>query len=165
MDEDFSGEYDETNPLRTIEYRCLASAARDRLDLKGYTADVAEAAFIRGLEVDVLRYERHLRGNEFRSLSGYFGDALRVARSLNVSGWKDALVRIREVGLSRDKLDRLSVADTQLPLLRYMLDRGQGARSFYRFPEVDRRHALRIALETAPLDEVLTYDLTCLTTE
>ena len=165
VEEDFFGEYDETSPLTTTEYRCLASAARDRLDLKGYTADVAEAAFIRGLEADVLRYERHLRGNEFRSLSGYFEDALRVVRSLNVSRWKDALIRIREEGLSRDKLDRLPIADTQLPLLRYMLDRGRGARNFYGFPEVDRRHALRIALETAPPREVLTYDLTCLKTE
>ena len=86
-------------------------------------------------------------------------EELRVLRSLTVRSWLEALVRIKEERLSQDVLDGLPGNDTQLPLLRYMLDSRRGSRGFYGFPEVDRRHVIRIALETASPQEHLTYDL------
>ena len=41
-------EFDEHDPFACIEYRCSASEARDRLDLKGYTREVAESSFKAG---------------------------------------------------------------------------------------------------------------------
>ena len=63
VDEDFIDEYDENNPFTSVEYRCTAAAARDRLDLKGFTYEVAEANFGRGREGAVRHYEGYLRDN------------------------------------------------------------------------------------------------------
>ena len=49
VEEDFIDEYDENNPFTSVEYRCTAAAARDRLDLKGFTYEVAEVDFKREL--------------------------------------------------------------------------------------------------------------------
>ncbi len=159
VEEDFIDEYDENNPFTSVEYRCTAAAARDRLDLKGFTYEVAEVDFKRGLKADVQRYEGYIRDGRFRGVSRLIEEELRVLRSLTVRSWLEALVRIKEERLSQDMLDGLPGNDTQLPLLRYMLDSRRGSRGFYGFPEVDRRHVVRIALETASPQEHLTYDL------
>ena len=51
-------EFDEHDPFACIEYRCSASNARDRLDLKGYTREVAESGFKQGLKCEIERIKR-----------------------------------------------------------------------------------------------------------
>lgn len=77
-------------------------------------------------------------------------------RKLTVKNWSEALVRIKQEELAKERLDGLSPDDPQFPLLRYMLGSSWG---FYGFPGLDSRHAVRIALETASPQDQLTYDL------
>ena len=156
VEEDFIDEYNEDNPFTSVEYRCTATAARDRLDLKGFTYEVAEASFKRELEADVQRYEGYIKDRRFSEISHVIEEELQIRRSLTVRSWLAALVRIKEERLTRDTLDRLPGNDSQLSLLRHMLERRS---NFYGFPGVDGRHVVRIALETASPQEHLTYDL------
>ena len=50
VEKDFIDEFDENNPFTSVEYRCAAHEAKDRLDLKGFTYEVAEESFKSGLE-------------------------------------------------------------------------------------------------------------------
>ena len=153
VEEDFIDEYDENNPFTSVEYRCTAAAARDRLDLKGFTYEVAEANFKRELEATVQHYEGYIRD---RFHSHIFEEMLGVLRPLTVRSWLEALGRIKEERLTEEILDGLPGNDSQLPLLRYMLQSSWG---FYGFPGVDNRHVVRIALETASPQDHLIYDL------
>ena len=156
VEEDFIDEYDESNPFISVEYRCTAAAAKDRLDLKGFTFDVAEADFERELEASVRHYEGYIRDRYLPSISHIFEEKLRVLRTLTVCSWLEGLARIKEERLKRDSLDGLPGSDSQLPLLRYMLESSWG---FYGFPGADPRHVVRIALEAATPQEPLIYDL------
>ena len=153
VEEDFIDEYDENNPFTSVEYRCTAAAARDRLDLKGFTYEVAEANFKRELEATVRHYEGYIRDGYH---SHVFEEMVGVLRPLTVRNWLEALGRIKEERLTEEILDGLPGNDSQLPLLRYMLQSSWG---FYGFPGVDNRHVVRIALETASPQDHLTYDL------
>ena len=155
VEEDFIDEYDESNPFTSVEYRCMATAARDRLDLKGFTYEVAEANFQRELEGEIQHYEGYISDGKYSGIS-YFEERLQILRTLTVRSWLEAFVRIKEERLTKEMLDGLPGDDTQLPLLRYMLEDPWG---FYGFPGVDNRHVLRIVLETASPQENLTYDL------
>ena len=156
VEEDLIDEYDESNPFTSVEYRCTVSAARDRLELKGFTYEVAEANFQRELEGDIQRYEGYISDSKLSGRSLIFEERLQILRSLTVRSWLEALVRIKEEQLTKDMLDGLPGNDTQLPLLRYMLESSWG---FYGFPGVDNRHVVRIALETASAQDHITYDL------
>ena len=156
VEEEFIDEYDESNPFTSVEYRCTAAAARDRLDLKGFTYEVAEANFNEELEGDIQHYEENIRSGRFSSICHIFEEKLQVMRSLTVRDWLEAFGRIKEERLTREKLGGLPRTDGQLPLLRYMLESFQG---FYGFSGVDHRHVVRIALEAASPQEHLIYDL------
>lgn len=145
---------DADNSLARVEYRCTAGAARDRLDLKGFTYTVAEARFKQELKAEVQHAEdlaQILARNDIT-----FEEELQVLRSLTLKGWLAALGRIRAEQLTRDSLAGMASSDDQLPLLRYML---AGRRDLYGSPELDFRHFVRLAIEEAPPDEQLIYNL------
>ena len=155
VDDDFADEYDEGNPFTVVEYRCTAAVARDRLDLQGFTYEVAEAHFERELEASIRHSEEFIREGRYPNLTDVLEERIRIMRTLTTSKWRQGLVRIKEEGLTRDSLDGLPSTDNQLPLLRYMLGRGMGS---YGFPGYDDRHFVRIVLETAAPQESLVYD-------
>ena len=153
VDEDYIDEFDESNPFTIVEYSCTAAAARDRLDLKGFTYEVAEETFKRELDAEIRRCEGYLKDERFTHL---YEEELPLLRSLTVQDWREALARIRDKQLTRWTVDEIPSNDPQLPLLRHML---KDASEFYGFPGGDHRHVVRIALEAAAPDEPLTYDL------
>ena len=156
VDEDYIDEFDESNPFTIVEYSCTVAAARDRLDLKGFTYEVAEETCKLELDAEIQRYEGYLRDERLTQLSQAYEEKLRLLRSLTVEDWREALARIRDEQLTRWTVDEPPGNDLQLPLLRHML---KDASEFYGFPGDDHRHVVRIALETAPPEERLTYDL------
>ena len=151
-------DYDAEHPFITIRYFCSARAARDRLDLKGYTIRVAKVAFESGL-VD----EIHSAEQFSDRVPGSHEDRIDFLRSLTIDNWMIGLTRIFEEKMLTTDLDRLSNSDSQLPLLRYMLSE---SRDFYGFPgveylpEVEYLHFVRLVVESVPPDEQLVYDLT-----
>ena len=156
VEEEYIDEYDETNPFTIVEYSCTAAVARDRLDLKGFTYEVAQESFNRELEAEAQRHEGYIQEERRPYVSELYEERLRVLRSLTFRSWLDALARIREEHLTRTTLDTLPSDDGQLPLLRHMLE---GGSEFYGFPGVEYRHVVRVALEVAYPQERLTYDL------
>ena len=156
VDEDFIDEYDENNPFTRIEYRCTARAARDRLDLKGFTCEVAETSFNTALESTIQYYEGWKSDKNLSRFSGLVEEKLRILRVLTFSSWLEALRRIWEENLTKEQLHALSSDDEQLLLLNYML---VDSMDCYGFPGVDPRHLLRVALEVVSSREQLTYDL------
>ena len=149
VEEEYIDDYDEDNPFTHVEYRCTASVARDRLDLKGFTHEVAEASFKAGLKDEIHRYEEYSTRSP-----GIFDESLRVLRSLTVKSWLKAFGRIRDEGLTTSVLDGLPPSDEQLPLLKYMLE---SSREFYGFPGFDHRHFARLIIEGA--SQQVAYDL------
>ena len=147
--------YDENNPLSRVEYRCTASVARDRLDLKGFTFKVAESSFKAGLKREI----QFLEALAPRS-SGNFGDELGLLCSLTITDWLEALGRIQNEVQTRDVLNILSTTDAQLPLLRYMLGTYQGCYGFPGLDDIHFAHFLRLAVEAVSPQEQLVYDLT-----
>ena len=56
--EEYIEQYDKNNPFTCVEYRCSAAQARDRLDLKGFTREVAESGFKAGLRNEIERLRK-----------------------------------------------------------------------------------------------------------
>ncbi len=154
--DEYVDEYDESNPFTIMEYRCTAAAARDRLDLQGFTCEVAEAYFEKELESAARDNEESKKDQRLTRIAHIFEERHRVIRKLTFSSWLDGFIRIKEERLTRTSIDELPDTDVQLPLLRYMIE---GFKDSYGFPGWDYRHFIRTALETAPPEEVLTYDL------
>ena len=161
VEEDFIDEFDESNPFTIVEYSCTVAVARDRMDLKGFTYEVAEETFKRELDAEIQRYEGYLRDGRFTQVSRAYEEKLALLRSLSIEDWREALARIRDEQLTRGTVGEMPIDDPQLPLLRHMLE---DASEFYGFPGDDHRHVVRIALECASPEERLTYDLSDLVT-
>ena len=160
--EDFSiDEYDEYSPFTRVVYRCTAAVAKDRLDLKGFTYEVAKAHFTTQRTPTIQRFEHRVQDPRFSNLADSFKEDLRVLRTLTVENWREGIKRINEERITTDTINELPITDKQLPLLRYMLTSSNGS---YGYPEdslhpADWRHLVRIALEAVPPQEDLTYDL------
>ena len=158
--EEYIEQYDKNNPFTCVEYRCSAAQARDRLDLKGFTREVAESGFKAGLrnEIERLRKSQTL----FNSSRDVFSERLDFLSALTIEDWLNALRRISNDGLEGKSSDALPPNDPQLPLLRYMLGSSE---HFYGFPGADQCHFglfARLAVEAVSPDEQLIYDLTSL---
>ncbi len=165
--EKYIEEYDENNPFLHVEYRCTAIQARDRLELKGFTREVAELGFKSSLRKEI---EWTTRTQFFsNSIRGVFDEKLDLLSSLTVEDWLDALRRISNNGLDLPSTCTLPKDDPQLPLLRYML---RNSDHFYGFPGVEHGFLedeqchfgifARLAVEAVSPDEQLVYDLSSL---
>ena len=150
-------EFDEHDPFACIEYRCSASKARDRLDLKGYTREVAESGFKQGLKCEIERIKRS--AELFPSISGIYDERLKTLNTLTISSWLKALERIWRDELTEKEVSSLPSNDAELPLLRYMLG---PSGNLYGFPGEGWHHFwlfARLAVEAVPPQEQLVYDL------
>ena len=149
--EEFIDEYDESSPFICLMYSCPATVARDRLNLKGFTYEVAEESFKAGVKEDLRRYEWY--SSEWPN---WKSTHFQMLRSLTAKRWIEAFRRIHNDQLTREALKCLPSTDDELPLLQYMLSQ---SRSFYGFPGIDYRHFIRLVLEVASSKDQLVYDL------
>ena len=157
-------DFDEDNPLTCVEYRCTVSEARDRLELRGFTYDVARAGFEVRMEAEIRDLEDGIR---------IFGRTesdeatLKVLRSLTVESWLDALNLIWKRSLAEEPLTDLLSTEQKPSLLPYMLRRSA---EFYGIPGLDYGTSengpldyllfYRLAIEAVPSCRQLVYDLT-----
>ena len=153
-------QYDKNNPLTCVEYRCSVVQARDRLELKGFTREIAESGFKIGLrnEIEELRKSQTI----FNSSRDVFGERLDFLSVLTIEDWLNGLRRISNDGLEEKSSHALPPNDPQLPLLQYMLGSSE---HFYGFPGGEQCHFgifARLAVEAVSPDEQLVYDLTSL---
>lgn len=150
VSEEYLNDYNENNQFTLIQYKCTAAVARDRLEIKGFTLDVAKARFQASLQSHI----RKLR--EFSVRTDVFENRIQLLESLTLKDWLTAFARIREQGLTAESLDEIPSAESQLPLLRYMLSE---SRDYFGYPGFDFRHFVRLIIEVVPLHEEIIYDL------
>lgn len=148
-------EPEDLSDLEVVKYVAPAHVVRDRLELMGFTVPTALAAFEhavcaeRARHAEVVESIREQLGPNFVDHDG------AALAQLTAAQWMENLKSIREAGLSRTYKEDPSLAHVP-PLIRYMLshpDLWQG------FPSEEIRHAIRLALEVLPNEDVV-YDIT-----
>jgi hypothetical protein len=141
---------DRKEEVVVIFYRAPLSVVRDRLELRGYTLDVARTALAMSLAAEAARY----RGLAAGANGELFEPIARVLETADVDGWLEALSSIRKRRLKQ----RSSGANTRAhngTLIGYMLDH-----DWYGYQGPDLSVGLRLALEVCPDAEELIYDVT-----
>lgn len=143
-------ELEEEDTISVVQYSCSASVAKDRLELMGYTREVAELVFHQELKDEIERHEAYVTGPH----GDFWKESLVVLRDLTPGKWLTALEEIGELRLKPISLGDLE-ANQHPPLLQYML-----THNWYGFPGYDQRPFLRLVLEAYPETAELVYDLT-----
>ena len=149
-EQELSNENYEEDSASVIKYTCSVAIAKDRLELLGFTIDVAEAGYNRGLRAKIESYEESARSLTLE----FYRDQLNILRDLTLENWLCLLKDIQKKGLKQNRFNDPSY-DKYSPILQYML-----RDDWYGFPGYDHRHVLRLELETCEDDEQLVYDVT-----
>lgn len=140
----------EDDQIALVKYKCPANVVCDRLELMGFTKDVAEAGFRRGLQIEIERFEGYVS----KAKGDVFQETLQLLKMLTLDEWKKHLKEIYEQKLERKRYGDPTLSELK-PLTRHML-----TNEWYGFPGVDYRHFLRLLIDIcAPSDELI-YDLT-----
>ena len=106
---------------------------------------------------EIQRYEESLKFYGVPSLRVHYDDLMDTMRSLTIEDWHIAMQRIREENLGRLTWDEAQSKFSQQPVLRYMLNYTHGK---YGFPGYDPRPFIRLAIDKAPAQDEVSYDLT-----
>lgn len=147
-------ELEENESITLVQYACPAPIARDRLELMGFTHEVAEVGFYQGLKAEIALYEEWVQDPQHGDI---FKGKLQVLRELNLHNWLSNLEEIRQRDLKPTYLSNRACEEYH-PLLRYMLcERGH---EWYGFPGDDCRHFIRLLLDICAETDELVYDLT-----
>ena len=160
IDDEYISEYDELNPFHLVKYRCTASEARDRLNLKGFTYRVADAAFQAGAKHKIQQLNQLRKDLNHMSSVSTATEELRFLSTVSTRSWIEALSRIQNEALTEGSLDRVPRRDSQLPLLRYMLRTSEAPYGFPGSDNVHYAHCIRLAVEAVSPHADLVYDLT-----
>jgi hypothetical protein len=151
---------DPHEPLTVVRYETTAGVMRDRLDLMGYSIDLARDAFergrLRGCEDRAALYEKY---RDDAILSDYADRELETLGRLTLDDWLLGFRFILENQLVRPHHLRRDLYDAGYPFpVGYMLGRSQ--EEFLGFPVFDSRLFLRAALEGVDPSETVSQDLT-----
>ncbi len=148
------GNYDtegvEEDEIEIVQYVCPAHVIRDRLELMGFTEEVAEAGFNKGLQNEIEQFEGYLN----KSYGDVFQETIQLLKELTLEKWEKALQEIYQQKLQSKRHGDPTLSELD-PLLRYMLTKG-----WYGFPGFDYRHFIRLLTDICDADEELIYDLT-----
>jgi len=146
-------ELEEDEPVTLVQYTCSASTARDRLELMGFTREVAEAGFKHGLKAEIARYERWTEVHPEQ----VFKETLQILLEFNLENWLANLEEIWRQGLKQTHVSDPACTGYP-PLLRYMLC--DNVNQWYGFPGYEYRHFIRLLLDVCTDTDELVYDLT-----
>jgi len=143
-------DYDDDGPITIVQFACSAKIARDRLDLMGFTKEVAKASF--NLHKKTATYQRPM----YRNLRGRMEGEIQFLHTFTVEDWIQGIEEIGRRELTLQPFNSSNCLE-YTPVLRYMLCEGQG---WYGFPGYDRRHYIRLMLDLCSDSDELIYDLT-----
>jgi hypothetical protein len=136
-------------------YHAPISIVRDRLELRGYTTDLAKALFTKSLSAEASNAASY-RGTPYWEL---YEPTVRALEGVDVEQWLGALRFIKNQTLLPRDLGGSS-AEHKGTLVGYMLEQ-----DWYGYPGPDINVALRVALEVCSENDELIYDLTDLLDE
>ena len=145
-------ELEENESITIVQYACSATTARDRLELMGFTREVAEAGFCQGLKAEITCYEEWVEGSH----GDIFKEKLQLLRELNLDNWLSTLEEIKRRHLKPTHLSDRAL-EKYHPLLRYMLSDWS---EWYGFPGNEHRYFIRLLLDVCTEADELVYDLT-----
>ncbi|MEM6338810.1 MAG: HEPN/Toprim-associated domain-containing protein [Pseudomonadota bacterium] len=143
---------------------CTVDEAKDRLELMGYTLDVARKVFNSGVKKVIELYKKRIDNEEkyeevsfVRRVNGNNNDILRMSEilkflpTLTFDEWIEGYIKIQNEGLH---LFDDNFSDYPV-LMRYML-----FEDYHGFPNNNIRVYLRVILELCEDNETLDYDFT-----
>lgn len=142
-------EEDET--ISIVQYVCPVSVVKDRLELMGFTREVAEVGFKLGLNEEIARYKEYIQRSDL------FRDDLNVLQELSIEAWLTNLSEIKQRDLKPSHINSPECKEYP-PLLKYMLC--QRGHQWYGFPGIEYRHFIRLLLDACANTDELIYDLT-----
>lgn len=140
----------EEENVTLVQYVCQAAVVRDRLELMGFTREVAEAGFQKGIQEEIERYKEYAN----KKHGDVFKEHLAILQNLTLEKWLVSLQEIHKQNLKPTRHSDPSINELN-PLLRHML-----TSDWYGFPGYDYRHFLRLLLEVCGVSDELVYDLT-----
>jgi len=146
--EDFS-EDEQEESITIVQYRSTVYAIRDRLELMGYTREVAEKGFYKGLEIEIEQYKEWSSNQDV----DVFKTTLEVLQNLDLEKWWHAIREINENNLNATHLYDKNI--TLSSVVKYILENG-----WYGFPGYDYRHFIRLLIDTFDEEDELIYDFT-----
>jgi len=146
--EDFP-EDEQEDSITVVQYRSTVFAIRDRLELMGYTRDVAEKGFYKGLEVEIKQLKEWSNDQN----SDLYKTTLEVLQNLDLEKWWRAISEINEKNLNMTHLYDNDIDHS--PIVKYILENG-----WYGFPGYDYRHFIRLLIDTFDEKDELIYDFT-----
>lgn len=135
--------------ITVVFYQCSGNSLRSRLELKGYSQDVAQKAFAMGLRAEI--DNRSSYDDRYKEI---FGPTTDLLRSIDVEQWVAALRVIRSEGLNRNHWDN-DAKQYEGTLIGYMLKN-----DWYGCPSPDPNVAIRLILDVCPENDDFIYDLT-----
>jgi hypothetical protein len=146
----WSDRVEKEEDVSVVFYRAPVSIVRDRLELKGYTLNVAKSAFTTSIRAEAAQYTAWAQDKEFE----VFGPIARILQRTDVDQWLAALHIIRDKDLKRQDIGG-GTEQSDEPLIGFMLER-----DWYGYPGPDLNVALRLALEVCSDRDELVYDVT-----
>lgn len=138
--------YEEDEELDIIYYSAPLKNIKDRLELSGYTLDVAKKAYNISLNKEIDNYKEYASSPNGTILK----KTLRVLEEINLENWLLTLKEIYENNLNSNE----HLKDDG-SILSYML-----SNNFYGFVGEDINILIRLAIEVIPNEDEFIYDIT-----
>jgi len=139
--------------ITLVRYVCSRSVALDRLELQGFTLEIAKHGFQLGMASYMESLSRIRRPTS--ELQELYEAEARLVTSIRVDDWLATIRRLWQDGLLTSFLQDVPPGISALEA--YVLTGGGG---HFGFRGNDLRHFLRLILEIAPSTQDLVYDLT-----
>jgi len=139
---------EQEDDVTVVFYQCSGNALRSRLELRGYSREMAKKAFEMGLQAEIDHYSSY--DDSYKEMFG----PTNPLESIDVEQWLAALRVIRSEGLELIRWGN-DAKEYEGTLIGYMLKN-----DWYGCPTPDVNVAIRLMLDVCPENDDFIYDLT-----
>jgi HEPN/Toprim N-terminal domain 1 len=136
--------------VSAVFYRTPITVVRDRLELKGYTLDVAKSAFTASCRTAAERYANYIE----RSGSNALEPSARALKAVDVDQWLASLRTIRTTNLKKVE-SREEAREAEVHTMSDMFEK-----DWYGYSGLDLNVPLRLVLEICADEDEFIYDVT-----
>lgn len=146
----WTDDIDDDEEVSVVYYSTPARVVRDRLELRGYTLEVAKAAFTTSLRGQAAHYEQM----SMREHMEAFQPIARLLEAIDVDEWLATLREIRCKDTKEGEI-RGDISPYEGTPIDYML-----GLDWYGYPGPDLNVGIRLALEVCSESDEFVYDVT-----
>jgi hypothetical protein len=141
---------DDDEEVSAVFYRIPLTVVRDRLELKGYTLDVAKSAFNASCRAAAERYAKYVERSESNALE----PLARALKTIDVDHWLASLRMIRTTSLKKVE-SRKEAQEAEVHSMSHMFEM-----DWHGYSGLDLNVPLRLVLEICAEDDEFIYDVT-----